>query len=100
MRTTTTSPIAGKSAFAWVAAGSAALLLIPFVAMQFTQEVDWSTGDFLVMGTLLFVTGSTFVFVARKVDRRRWWLVGVLSAAAFLYVWAELAVGVFTNLGS
>ena len=37
-----------------VAMATIALLLIPLVAMQFTREVDWTAGDFLVMGVLLF----------------------------------------------
>jgi hypothetical protein len=33
--------------------------------------------------------------------RRKYWLVtGVVLAAGFLWIWAELAVGVFTDWGS
>ena len=45
------------------------LLLIPFVAMQFTSQVDWSTLDFLVMGTLLIGTGLIGEVVWRKVKK-------------------------------
>ena len=31
------------------------LLIIPFVAMQYTEQVDWSVGDFLIMGCMLVV---------------------------------------------
>ena len=34
------------------------LLLIPFIAMQFTNEVDWTVSDFIVIGILLPGTGS------------------------------------------
>lgn len=100
MHTTATRLIARNSIFAWVAAASCTLLLIPISAMQFTAAVNWGIGDFVVMGILLFATGSVFVLAARRIRPKRWWVVGVLLGAVFLYVWAELAVGVFTNLGS
>jgi hypothetical protein len=68
--------------------------------MQFTPAVNWGVEDFVIMGGLLFAAGSAFVLVARKVRPKRWWVVGALVAVAFIYVWAELAVGIFTNLGS
>ncbi|MBT8078768.1 MAG: hypothetical protein KJO31_09315 [Gammaproteobacteria bacterium] len=85
--------------FAWVALGACLVLLVPLIAMQFTDEVRWDTADFLVMGILLLGTGSLFVLVSRKVPRRRRAAVAIAFAAAFLYVWAELAVGLISNLG-
>ncbi|BAV06976.1 hypothetical protein SAMN05421788_102395 [Filimonas lacunae] len=73
-----------------------ALLLIPFIAMQLTQEVNWSLFDFLVAGVLLTGAGLLLELVLRKVTTLRYRL--MLSAAVFialLLVWAELAVGVF-----
>ncbi len=89
-----------NSIFVWIALVTAALLLIPLVAMQFTNEVRWDETDFIVMGSLLFGTASLFVLAARRTVRNRRLLVGVIFLAIFLYVWAELAVGVFTNIGS
>ena len=86
--------------FLWVAAATGLLLLVPLVAMQFTAAVDWNAADFIVMGLLLFGTGSAFVLAARKAPGKHRLAIGVLFLLAFLYVWAELAVGVFTNLGS
>jgi hypothetical protein len=83
--------------FLTVAGITALLLLIPLTAMQFTAEVRWGPGDFLVAGCLLLITGIGIVLVARHVTRpaHRAALIGILAAALAL-VWAELAVGVFT----
>lgn len=75
-------------------------MLIPLTAMQFTAEVRWDGADFLVMGSLLFGSGSLFVLAARRAPRRHRLLIGGVFMAATLLVWLELAVGVFTDLGS
>lgn len=92
--------ITRNSVFLWLALATGLILLIPLVAMQLTNEVSWEITDFVVMGFLLFGTGSLFVLVARRVPRKRRVIVGIIFALAFLYIWAELAVGIFTNLGS
>lgn len=72
------------------------LLLLPLVAMQFTEEVNWTGGDFLVMGGLLLLVALGLDGILRVVKgfRNRIILVGLLLIV-FLIVWAELAVGVF-----
>lgn len=90
----------GKS-ISYVVAATAAVLMIPLVAMQFTGEVNWTGSDFVVAAILLMVTGLAFVFASRKLKTaKRRIVAGGLIALAFVYVWAELAVGIFTNLGS
>jgi len=83
--------------FLTVAVITALVLLIPLTAMQFTGEVRWGPGDFLVAGCLLLIAGIGIVLVARHVTRRahRAALIGTLVVALAL-VWAELAVGIFT----
>lgn len=72
----------------------AALLLIPIMAMLFTDEVSWDWSDFLVAGVLLFGTGITCEFVLRKVRTFRYRLaLCALILLALFVVWAELAVG-------
>jgi peptidoglycan/LPS O-acetylase OafA/YrhL len=75
---------------------AAILLLIPFVAMQFTNEVDWEISDFITMAFLLFGTGLLCELGMRKVKsiKHRIVVCGAILFAFFL-VWAELAVGVF-----
>ena len=84
----------------WLVVATSVLLLIPLIAMQFTEEVNWSVADFAVMGLMLLVSGSLFVLVTSGTSRKRQLIVGSAIAMAFLYVWAELAVGIFTNVGS
>jgi len=75
---------------------AALLLLVPFIAMQFTNEVDWSVFDFLVAGVLLFGTGLLCEFVLRKVKTTKYRVIicGVILLVLAL-VWIELAVGIF-----
>jgi bacteriorhodopsin len=72
------------------------LLLIPLVAMQFTNEIKWDLKDFLVMGAMLFVTGLLIEVVFRRFKNSVFkWLFCGFVILAFLLVWAEMAVGIF-----
>lgn len=72
------------------------VLLIPFVAMQFTNEVDWKVMDFTIMGILFLGTGLSCELVMRKVEKIEYRIVicGLILLTLFL-IWAELAVGIF-----
>ena len=72
------------------------LLLTPLVAMQFTDQVDWSFGDFLVMAGLLFSLTMAVAVVRQKV-REKTQRIGLIALLLliFLLIWAELAVGIF-----
>lgn len=75
---------------------SLALLLLPLLAMQFSNEVNWSLFDFVVAGILLFGTSLIIELVFRTVRRRELRIIlALLILAALLIVWVELAVGVF-----
>lgn len=72
------------------------LLLIPFTAMQFTNEVNWDLKDFLAMGILLTGTALTIEMVLRKVKTPKYRLALCAGILIILFlVWAELAVGIF-----
>lgn len=73
-----------------------ALLLIPFIGMQFSEDVDWSGFDFLIMGILLLATGLLIDLALRKIpDTKNRIIVSGIILVVFLLVWAELAVGIF-----
>lgn len=72
------------------------LLLIPFIAMRFTDEVNWTLFDFIVAGVLLLGTGLICEFVLRKVKKfKHRFAICAAILAALLLIWAELAVGIF-----
>lgn len=72
-----------------------ALLLIPFLAMQFTKEVVWSLMDFVVAGILLLGAGLLLEIILRKTKQTSH-KVGLVIAVllVLLLIWAELAVGI------
>lgn len=74
----------------------AALLLLPALAMQFTREVAWGPGDFIVAAGLLGLTGIGIEYAARMPGSglKRLAVAGAV-VALLLVVWAELAVGIF-----
>jgi hypothetical protein len=75
---------------------SALILLIPFTAMEFTNEVNWTVGDFIVASILLFAAGLSYDLLsskAKKAYTRSSIAVAVLCC--LLLAWTELAVGIF-----
>ena len=74
---------------------AAFLLLLPLVAMQFTSEVDWRAGDFIVFGVMLGVACGTCELAARISGNGAYRAaVGIAVVISFLLVWINLAVGI------
>lgn len=74
----------------------AIFLLIPLIAMQFTNAVQWTFFDFLVAAVLLFSTGLVCELVLRKVKKNKQRFIICLGVIALLtIIWIELAVGIF-----
>lgn len=77
----------------WVAA--AIMLLLPLIAMQFTDEVDWSGSDFMIFGSMLIIVGGALELTVRMTPNNTYrWVIGVALAAAFMLVWVNGAVGI------
>ena len=71
------------------------ILLLPLVAMQFTDEVSWSPVDFVVGGTLLIGAGLIYEQIARKMNNITYRsAVGLSVLTALMLVWVNLAVGI------
>lgn len=74
----------------------ALLLLIPFIAMQFTNEVMWTLSDFIIAGVLLLGTGLMCELVIRKVTTPRHRIIFcTVILFGLVIIWLELAVGIF-----
>jgi hypothetical protein len=72
------------------------LLLIPLIGMLFSNEVNWSFFDFIIMGILILSISFGIKQVIKATNNRmfRMLLIGLILIL-FLVVWAELAVGIF-----
>lgn len=77
------------------------ILLIPLIAMQFTEEVNWALGDFIVAGILLLSTGMLLELIMRNVKNVSYRIIIYLIILSLLILlWAELAVGILgTSFG-
>lgn len=92
-----------------VALGTVALLIIPLVLTLLNPAAhinggtgggwDWSPSDFVIMGAMIFATGLLLDWTLRTGGKHRFIAAGVI-VFLFIWLWAELAVGVFTNWGS
>ncbi|NIT60191.1 MAG: hypothetical protein GWN00_29495 [Aliifodinibius sp.] len=70
------------------------LLMIPLIAMQFSNEVVWTLSDFVIAGTLLFGTGLSYTLITRKSGQTIYRIaIGVALFTGLLLIWVNLAVG-------
>lgn len=77
----------------WIGAGC--LLLAPLVAMQFSDEVDWTPFDFMVMGAMMLAVLIPWE-LALRTSRDLAHLAGcaLTLGGCFVLLWLTLAVGV------
>jgi hypothetical protein len=70
------------------------LLLLPLLAMRFTDEVNWTASDFVFAGVLFGSVGLTFELIVRKSGSLAYRVGAALAVlAAFMTIWANGAVG-------
>ena len=80
-----------KQSFYVVFSTTLCLLLLPLVAMQFTAEVNWGLGDFVVAGVLFSSFGYLYAVLTKSssnIGRRV--AVGLLVMGLFMLVWLSL----------
>ena len=77
----------------WVLLG--VLLILPVIAMLFTDEVRWTGADFIAAAAIFAVVGCAIGLVVRFVDQsvlRMALTCGIILAA--LAIWADGVVGI------
>ncbi|HEX6930283.1 MAG TPA: hypothetical protein VF267_13595 [Gammaproteobacteria bacterium] len=87
-----------NTANGWRTAGWAfatLLWLLPLIAMQFTDDVNWGPVDFAVMFVLIFGTGFAVELAVRK-SRSTLYRVaaGIALVGSFLLAWLSVGVGI------
>lgn len=91
----------GQGVNRWRLAGwsiAATILLLPLIAMQFTEEMAWSLHDFVFAGVLVVGTGGLLELTVRTTGSQAYRAaVGVALAGLFLLVWINGAVGIIGN---
>lgn len=90
-----------KNSIVRVALITAGLLMIPIVGKQVGGGWNWTLSDFIIAGALIFITALIIEFVRHAVRNnvQRIAFIAIILLG-FVYIWAELAVGIFTNWGS
>lgn len=77
---------------------AAFFVLLPAVAMQFTNEVNWTLGDFVFASILLFGSCAMFEWASRASSNASYRLGCAMAIGGCLAVtWANLAVGIIGN---
>ena len=71
------------------------LLLIPLIAMQLTDEINWTVGDFFVAGSLIFFAAISYINFSKHFNNKiHRLLIGTFLLVTFVSIWIEIAVGI------
>jgi hypothetical protein len=71
------------------------ILLVPLVAIQITDEVNWDVRDFIVFWVLMTSAGFTYMLATKKTRNLAYrTAAGLAGATAFILVWMNGAVGI------
>lgn len=81
--------------------GLAALILVlPLVAMQFSDEVNWGVFDFALAAALVIGAGAGYELIVRVTDDNVYRAAaGVALGTAFVLVWISAGVGIIGRDG-
>ena len=82
----------------WLWVGAVALLLVPFIAMRVTTEVNWGLGDFIFAGLMLSaLCGLVQLAVRRSSEANYRWAMTLAALGGFAVIWVNLAVGIVAS---
>ena len=71
------------------------MLMVPLIAMQFTDEVAWTLSDFIFAGCILFGTSVIYKLVTRKTQDTIYKIaIGFALLVGIFLIWTNLAVGI------
>lgn len=74
--------------------------MIPLIAMNFSNEMNWDLMDFVIMGIVLFSIGIAYEIIIRKSKNTVYRVAfGLGFLGAFLLFWVNAAVGIIGNEG-
>jgi len=80
----------------WVVFSPLLMLLLPLIGMFFSNEINWSFFDFIIMGILILSLSFSIKQVLKTTKNINYRiLIIALILILFLLIWAELAVGIF-----
>ena len=83
----------------WVVFSPLLILLLPLIGMFFSNEINWSFFDFIIMGILILSLSFSIKQVLKATKNINYRiLIIALILILFLLIWAELAVGIFDTL--
>lgn len=83
-----------SKAFTYPAIATGLILLVPLIAMQFSEDVVWTLSDFILAGIMIFGTGITHTLVTRKSEKIAYKVaVGFALFTGLFLIWSNLAVG-------
>lgn len=78
----------------------AALFCLPLMAMQFTDELNWTLFDFIVAGAALSCMGAVYELVARSAGHKYTRIAGGVMVAGLVLLLVNGAVGLVGDEGS
>jgi len=84
---------------AWISL-TALILITPLVAMQFSDEVNWTVSDFAFAGGILVACGVTYELAARIGGLAYQVAAALALGAGVLTVWVTGAVGIIGDEGN
>lgn len=77
------------------------LAIVCILALPYIFNAPWTLFDYIVAGILLCATAVVFEIVTSRITTQKKKIIaGVSVILIAIYIWAELAVGIFTTLGS